>query len=448
MSAFNWGDLAASASSSAPADESEQVEVEPFMLLDPDEEPAAVYARMHAVEALAASPDVLAKLRAAVTAAGYAGDPWVIELIYLAGTTRLFDRPVSLNITAASSSGKSFALAMGLRTLPEEAVYELTAASEKAFIYTDEEFAHRIIVLAEASGVSGGFMAYALRSLLSEGRLRYEVTNFEARRTEKIEKQGPTGLFLSTTGAIDTELGTRMLLVSPDEGQEQTEHILLMLAEDAAGSTALGDDALEAFREHQRRLGDLHVEVVVPFARTLAKLIDKAPVRMRRDFRTVLDLVRAHALINVANRNVDTAGRVEAGLADYAAIHRLIGLSVAEAAQATLPHHVVETVEAVARITHDRYPGSGGFVTTRDLEHHLGLDESSVRRRINKAVEYGFLTDAGGGPGRRHELSPGRPLPADSPLLPDPDEVRAAWSAARVGDASIVRACMHDEVNS
>lgn len=401
---------------------------EPVLLLDPEDDPVTVHARMHALDALSASADVLAQLRSATSAAGFAGDPWVIELIYLAGTTRLFDRPVSVNITAASSTGKSFALAMGLRSLPEEAVYELTAASEKALIYTDEEFAHRIIVLAEASGVSGGFMAYALRSLLSEGRLRYEVTDFESRSTVRLDKQGPTGLFLSTTGVIDTELGTRMLLVSPDESQAQTEHILVMLANEAAGRHAARTDALEPFRDLQRELGRIDVDVVVPFARTIADLIERAPVRMRRDFRTVLDLVRAHALIHGESRWRDDDGRLVAEVADYAAVHRLVDSPVAQAAQATLPKHVLETVTVVGEILDNRNAGGGGFVTTRDLEQHLGLDESTVRRRIQKAVEYGFLRDGGGGPGRRHELSLGVPLPADRAVLPRPEEVRAAWA--------------------
>ena len=46
--------------------------------------------------------------------------------------------------------------------------------SERALAYSEEPLVHRFLVLYEAAGVAGDFATYLLRSLLSEGCIRYE----------------------------------------------------------------------------------------------------------------------------------------------------------------------------------------------------------------------------------------------------------------------------------
>jgi hypothetical protein len=40
------------------------------------------------------------------------------------------------------------------------------------------------------------------------------------------------------------------------------------------------------------------VKVVIPFAKRLADLVPPVAIRLRRDFKTVLMLIRAHALLH------------------------------------------------------------------------------------------------------------------------------------------------------
>ncbi len=47
--------------------------------------------------------------------------------------------------------------------------------SEHALAYSKEPLAHRFLVLDEAAGLEGDFASYLLRSLLSEGCIRYET---------------------------------------------------------------------------------------------------------------------------------------------------------------------------------------------------------------------------------------------------------------------------------
>jgi hypothetical protein len=62
-----------------------------------------------------------------------------------------------------------------LGLLPQSAYYALSAMSEKALAYSQEPISHRHLVIYEASGLGSDFAQYLMRSLLSEGRIRYET---------------------------------------------------------------------------------------------------------------------------------------------------------------------------------------------------------------------------------------------------------------------------------
>ena len=72
-------------------------------------------------------------------------------------------------------------------------------------------------------------------------------------------------------------------------------------------------------------------------------------VRLRRDFKTVLMLIRAHALLHQATRLRDESGRVVATLDDYRAVRTLVADLVAQGIDATVKPEV-----------RDRTPRVGG----------------------------------------------------------------------------------------
>jgi hypothetical protein len=62
--------------------------------------------------------------------------------------------------------------------------------------------------------MSGEFATYLMRSLLSEGRVRYETVEktSEGMKPRLIEREGPTGLIVTTTAVkLHPENETRML---------------------------------------------------------------------------------------------------------------------------------------------------------------------------------------------------------------------------------------------
>jgi hypothetical protein len=52
--------------------------------------------------------------------------------------------------------------------------------SERTLAYSEEPIKHRFLVIYEAEGMSGDFATYLIRSLLSDGRVRYETVKKSA----------------------------------------------------------------------------------------------------------------------------------------------------------------------------------------------------------------------------------------------------------------------------
>ena len=101
--------------------------------------------------------------------------------------------------------------------------------SERALAYSDEPLKHRILVIYEAAGMDSEFGSYLIRSLLSEGRLRYETVEKtkEGLVSKVIEREGPTGLITTTTALrLHPENETRMLSLTVTDTPEQTQGCL------------------------------------------------------------------------------------------------------------------------------------------------------------------------------------------------------------------------------
>ena len=90
--------------------------------------------------------------------------------------------------------------------------------------------------------------------------------------------------------------------------------------------------------------------VTIPYASQLAALIPPLAVRMRRDFGTLLALIRAHAVLHQMNRARDAAGRIIASLDDYKVVRGIVADVLAEGVQSTVSPTVRETVETVIKL--------------------------------------------------------------------------------------------------
>ena len=87
---------------------------------------------------LARCPDILSEMAELVRAHGLVGEERIVKLIYLAATSRVLRRIVSIAVKGPSSGGKSFLVETVLRLFPPEAFYVLTAMSDHALAYGEE----------------------------------------------------------------------------------------------------------------------------------------------------------------------------------------------------------------------------------------------------------------------------------------------------------------------
>jgi hypothetical protein len=361
---------------------------------------------------LIGEPDILARFGTEVECVGLVGETTNAKILFLSLISRLFKRPVSVAIKGVSSGGKSFTVECVLRFFPREAYFERTGLSERALAYSNEDFRHRHLIIYEAAGMTGDFASYLIRTLMSEGRIGYELVEKtrDGLRSKLIEKEGPTGFVTTTTATkLHSENETRLLSLTVTDTPEQTKAVMIALAADQSRK----ERAADQWHALQRWLALGECRVVVPYAKTLAELIPPAAVRLRRDFGMLLTLIRAHALLHRETRTLDDRGSIVATIADYAVVRRLVAEVIAAGIEATVPHTVRQTVEAVRGIGKDE-------ASLGDLVKVLKLDKSAVSHRVRTAIGRGYLANRETGKGRPARIVLDDPMPDTIEILPAP----------------------------
>jgi len=407
-------------------------DAKPWVELEREQAEATSHEAWEQCKELANTPNILERFAVELARSGVAGEARIAKLLYLAVTSRLLERPVSIALKGPSSGGKSHVVERVLSFVPESAYYALTAMSERTLAYSEEPIRHRFLVIYEAAGMSGEFATYLMRSLLSEGRVRYETVEktSEGMKPRLIEREGPTGLIVTTTAVkLHPENETRLLSLTVTDTQDQTRAVMAALAEDAseAGPNFIPWHALQVWLESSEH------RVWIPYARILADLIPPVAVRLRRDFGALLNLIRAHALLHQATRERDAEGRIVATIEeDYAAVRELVADLVSEGIEVTVPKTVRETVEAVKRL---RETSSGEPVSVVEIARELKLDRSAVSRRVRNAKDRGYLRDLEENQRKPSRLVLGDDLPDDLQILPKPEDVRAGMQERASGTA-------------
>ncbi len=373
---------------------------------------------------------ILDRFAVALRGGGVVGEVATAKLVYLVVTSRLLDRPVSLGVKGVSSSGKSFVVERTLEFFPPSAYIARTAMSSRALIYSSESLSHRVLVLFEVDALREGAdedpMAYLVRSLLSEGRIDYEVTirskekGFTARH---IVKEGPTGLIFTTTRPeIHGENETRVLSVTSDDSPAQTQRILASLAADGASDR----EELAPWIALQSWLERAEHRVAIPYAVALADAIPPVAVRLRRDFTAVLSLISAHAILHQQTRERDAKDRIIANFEDYQQVRELVAPLISQGVGRTVSDATREAVEAVRNLSAATPEG----VSATQLAAALKLDKSAARRRLLVAARGGWVVNAEDRRGKPGRWVAGEPLPTAEDLLPTVARLREAVAQA------------------
>lgn len=272
--------------------------------------------------------------------------------------------------------------------------------------------------------MNSDFQTYLIRSLLSEGKIRYETVEktSEGMKPHLIEREGPTGLIVTTTASsLHKENETRMFSATVTDTQEQTRRIMAALADEAGRR----EPDMSPWRALQEWLESAERRVTIPYASRLAASVPPIAVRLRRDFKAVLNLIRAHALLHQATRERNAEGRVVAAIDDYARVREIVADLLGEGVEAAVPPTVRETVAALKAL----HAEEGEPATITDLAKELRLDKSAAWRRVRSAMDRGYVKNLEDRKGLPARLVPGDPLPRDIEVLPSPERLRGCTVA-------------------
>jgi hypothetical protein len=372
-------------------------------------------------------PQLFSRVEEAIRQGGYVGDIGPPATAYVIMTSRLLDKPANGAFIAPSAAGKNRAVDAAVDLMPQGSVYLMTAGSERALIYCDEEFEHRVVVVAEADSIPDeGAAASAIRSIAEDNVMRYDVVERDPRSnkqtTRHIVKQGPTSLITTSTRSLAEQLGTRMLEIPISDSEHLTREIMRAHARRVKGG-ASAPFQIAPFVSMQRWL-ELAGErrVVVPFAETLVDLIPAKQMRMRRDSAQLFTCVQAVAMLHQRQRSRDETGAVFATIDDYEIVRRLLSPIFEAVATDGCTAAVRETVGVVKEDEE---------VSEAEIGRRLNMAKSTVSYRVKRALSGGWLIDRETRERHAKRLARGAPLPENSAALPTAAALRAAWERTR-----------------
>jgi hypothetical protein len=372
--------------------------------------------------ALLKSPDLLGRILADFEACGIVGEATNKLTGYLAAVSRKLDRPLAVVIQSSSAAGKSSLMDAVLAFMPEEERIKYSAMTGQSLFYMGEtNLKNKILAIVEEEGASKA--SYALKLLQSEGELTIASTGKDPATgnliTQQYRVEGPVMIFLTTTAIeIDEELMNRCLVLSVDEGREQTQaiHKLQRARRTLQGLIARQEreSLIHLHRNAQRLLRSLFV--VNPYADQLTFLSDKT--RTRRDHEKYLTLIDTIALLHQHQREIKTTtavGKCEGQAMDYievtladiaranALAHEVLGRSLDELSPQTrrLLGEVVGLVRARAQTLGARM-GDVRF-TRKCVRDHAGWTDFQVKTHMHKLEELEYVLVHRGGRGQSFE---------------------------------------------
>jgi DNA primase len=349
---------------------------------------------------------------------GIVGERTNALVSYLCGISRKLERPLALLIQSTSAAGKSSLLDAVLRFVPEEDRVVYSAMTGQSLYYMGAmNLKHKLLAIAEEEGAHRA--SYALKLLQSEGELTIASTSKDPASgklvTETYHVEGPVMIALTTTAAeIDEELLNRCLVLSVDEGREQTQAIHAAQRERrtlAGLKGRLQREQLMKLHQNVQRLIE-PLAVVNPYAHRLTFLDDRT--RTRRDHEKYLTLIDAIALLHQHQRVLRTAQYgdqqvryVEVTLDDIALANRL--------AHEVLGHTLDELPPQTRRLLglicgmveqHCRaqcVPRAAHRFSRREVRTHTRWGDTQLKIHLARLTELEYLLVHRGGRGQSFE---------------------------------------------
>jgi molybdopterin-guanine dinucleotide biosynthesis protein len=354
---------------------------------------------------------------------GYEGMEDVKQILYLAATSRMLDRPISVLQVGNSASGKSLGQDMVLHLMPDDEYEYYTCLSPTALSYYGKyDLKHKILCVDEFQGF--GESSYPLlRSFISKGMTSkaYTAVNkiTSEMQTEQREVHGPIAFITSTThdGDLDNETRSRMLQIPMDESAESTERIHMAMARrNTKGGLSINEEKEKIARKHKTIQKTFNkVEMIIPDDWIEKMTFNSKRLVYRRKYQGYLSMLGSYVLLSQHQRKVYTEKDSQGKYKNYSEllkedihfINKLVEKTFRWTMDDLSPVNrdllmkIVMFCKERAKETSLKYYEVA--FTRREIREYLGWDLLPVRRSFEKllGLEYIYHT-YGGGNGRHY----------------------------------------------
>jgi DNA primase len=361
--------------------------------------------RAAALELLRA-PNLIDRILSDFRRSGVVGEETNKLVGYLAATSRKLEEPLAVILQSSSAAGKSSLMDAVLSLMPEEERVQYSAMTGQSLFYMGEtNLSHKILAIVEEEGAERA--AYALKLLQSEGELTIASTGKDPATgrlvTQEYRVEGPVMIFLTTTAIeVDEELLNRCVVLTVDEGREQTRaiHERQRQARTLDGVVGRQERArIQAVHQNAQRLLR-PLSVVNPYARQLT--FPDHQTRMRRDHTKYLGLIEAIALLHQYQRPVrelehrgEKLRYVEVTRSDIALANRLahevLGRSLDELPPQT--RRLLGLIEKLVGSETKRLGIERGDFrfSRRQVREHTGWGDTQLRVHLGRLIELEYV---------------------------------------------------------
>lgn len=350
-------------------------------------------------------PKLIDRIVADFDRLGVVGESGNKLIAYLAALSRKLREPLAVLVQSSSAAGKTSLIDAVLAFVPEEDRVEYSAMTGQALYYVEADaLRNKVLAIAEEAGAQRA--GDALKLLQSEGALTIASTAKEAGTgrlvTHNYRVEGPVALMMTTTATeIDDELLNRCVVLSINEGREQTRaiHQRQRDAETLEGILARQrrEGILQLHRNAQRLLRP--VVVVNPFAPGLS--FQDGSTRARRDHRKYLTLIRTIALLHQHQRETKrieheggTIEYIEVVPEDIAVADRLMADTLGSIDELP-PHtrHVLGLLNVmVMAVCEERGLARADYrFTRREARERLGIGGTQLWLHLRRLVEAEYV---------------------------------------------------------
>jgi hypothetical protein len=269
-----------------------------------------------------------------------------------------YEDQINTGYQAESSAGKSWIPLECAAYFPKKEVKEIAAASPTAFFHDSGQWdnerkalivdlRHKILIFIDMPSYE---LLQRLRPMLSHDKpeLRYMITDKSQKhglRTKNVIILGPPSVFFCTTKLDpDEQERTRMLLLSPETGQDKLNESIELSAQRNGNRQAyrkqIMEDPKRTWLSNRiywiRRWGIREIILSDDDIKTVLERFRKEHPyllpRHQRDFPRIFSLIKAHALLNCFSREkvsdgdnntiMATEADIEAGFKLYKEIER------------------------------------------------------------------------------------------------------------------------------